>query len=567
MSWSSPSFGGLASLVLLAAVARMASAGQPDTAPDARARRFIEAHESNVRPLEIEVGRRWWDANVSGKDEDFRLKQEAETRLELRLADPKTFAELKAIRQSKPGDPLLARQIEVLYLGYLSRQIDPELIKQMLARSNVIEQAFNKFRARVDGKELTDNEVRRILRRSKDPAQRRSVWEAGKEVGRIVQPDLAQLVRLRNEAARKLGFRDYHVMQLALAEQSQEQVLKLFDELDSLTAGPFREAKAEIDAALARNCGIPLADLRPWHYHDPFFQESPDVFGLSSEAIFAKADILKGCREFYAGIGLPVDDVLARSDLYEKPGKNPHAFCTDIDRAGDVRVLANIVTDRQWLSTMLHELGHAVYSSKNIPASVPYVLRTDAHALTTEGVAMMFERFIDSSAWLAAMGVSVPDPRAFDATPSKLRRNQLRIFSRWCQVMFRFEKELYGNPDQDLNRVWWDLVERYQGLRRPEGRSEPDYAAKIHVVVAPAYYHNYMMGELFASQVHHAIAREVLGGADPARAIYVGNPAAGRFMCRKVFAPGRTMPWNELTRYATGEPLSPRAFADDLQRK
>ena len=59
--------------------------------------------------------------------------------------------------------------------------------------------------------------------------------------------------------------------------------------------------------------------------------------------------------------------MIARSDLYEKPGKSPHAFCTDIDREGDVRVLANIVPNEYWMGTMLHELGHSVYSSKNIP--------------------------------------------------------------------------------------------------------------------------------------------------------------------------------------------------------
>ena len=133
--------------------------------------------------------------------------------------------------------------------------------------------------------------------------------------------------------------------------------------------------------------------------------------------------------------------------------------------------------------------------------------------------------------------------------------------------MFRFEKALYDDPEQDLNRLWWDLVEKYQELRRPEGRNEPDYASKIHIVSAPAYYHNYMMGELFASQVHHAIAREVLGGADPATAVYVGNQAVGEFMKRAVFAPGRTLDWNELTRHATGEELSPKAFAADLGAK
>jgi peptidyl-dipeptidase A len=133
--------------------------------------------------------------------------------------------------------------------------------------------------------------------------------------------------------------------------------------------------------------------------------------------------------------------------------------------------------------------------------------------------------------------------------------------------MFRFEKELYGNPDQNLSRLWWDLVERYQGIRRPEGRDEPDYASKIHVVVAPAYYHNYMLGQLFASQLHHAIAREVLGGVRPADAVYVGNRAVGRFMIERVYQPGRSLDWAQLARHATGEDLSPNAFAEDIREK
>ena len=102
--------------------------------------------------------------------------------------------------------------------------------------------------------------------------------------------------------------------------------------------------------------------------------------------------------------------MIARSDLYEKPGKSPHAFCTDIDREGDVRVLANIVPNEYWMGTMLHELGHSVYSSKNIPASVPYVLRTEAHILTTEGIAMLFERFSKDADWLQGDGRARPRP-------------------------------------------------------------------------------------------------------------------------------------------------------------
>ena len=174
-------------------------------------------------------------------------------------------------------------------------------------------------------------------------------------------------------------------------------------------------------------------------------------------------------RSFYSSIELPIDDVIARSDLYEKPGKSPHAFCTDIDREGDVRVLANIVENEYWMGTLLHELGHSVYSSKNIPASLPYLLRMESHILTTEGVAMMFERFSKQRAWIEKMGLKVSEPaKAFDEAARKMQGNQLLIFSRWCQVMLRFEKGMYENPDQDLNELWWSLVAKYQGLKKPE---------------------------------------------------------------------------------------------------
>jgi peptidyl-dipeptidase A len=145
-----------------------------------------------------------------------------------------------------------------------------------------------------------------------------------------------------------------------------------------------------------------------------------------------------------------------------------------------------------------------------------------------------------------------------------MRRDQLLIFSRWCQVMLRFEKALYEVPDQDLNRLWWDLVEKYQGQRRPEDRDAPDYASKIHLVVAPAYYHNYMLGQLFACQVHKEIVEEVLGAENVADAYYTKNPAVGKYMRERVFAPGRSLPWNELTRHATGEPLKAQAFAAEF---
>jgi peptidyl-dipeptidase A len=536
-----------------------------------KARQFIEKFTATIRPLDIAANRAWWDANITGKDEDFKRKEDAQNKIDAFLSDKKAFAEVKGIKEGGGiDDPVLKRAIDVVYLGYLEKQLDAKLLQQMTALGNAVEKKFSTFRANVGGELMADADVRKVLKTSKISARRKEVYEACKEVGKLVAPELLELVKLRNQAAEILGFANFHALQLYLNEQDGGDLIKLFDNLDELTREPFKKAKAEIDVELARACNVKVSELMPWHYHDPFFQEVPAVFKADLDKIYASADLIKLCRDFYRGIGLPIDLVIERTnnDFAPRAGKNPHAFCTDLTRAGDdVRVLANVVNNEYWMATTLHEFGHSVYSSINIPASLPYVLRCESHILTTEGVAMMFEKLSKRRGWLEKMGVPVMDAKALDETGAKMGRYQLLIFSRWCQVMLRFEKSMYDNPEQDLNKLWWDMVEKYQYLRRPPGRNAPDYGSKIHIVSAPVYYHNYMMGELFASQLHHAIAREVYKGAAPASVVYVGNKDVGKFMQKKVFDPGRTLSWNELTRFATGSDLSPAAFAKDFQGK
>lgn len=440
-----------------------------------------------MKTLEVAANRAWWDANISGKKEEFEKKVDAQNKLDEVLSDKKVFADLTALRSQRKqiDDPILVRCIDVLYLQYLEKQVDSALLKKMVEKANAVEEAFNNYRASVDGKEMTENDVRKVLKDSKDPARRKIVWEASKKVGNVLEADLKELVKLRNEAATKLGFKNFHALQLYLNEQNGEDLIKLFDELDELTRQPFMDAKADIDARLGKMYNIKPDELMPWHYHDPFFQETPAVFNADLDQPFKNADLLKLSGAFYAGIGLPIDRVIAASDVTPKKGKSPHAFCTDINREGDVRVLGNIENNDYWASTMLHEFGHSVYSSNNnnIPASLPYVLRTEAHILTTEGVAMMFERLTKRAAFLEKMGLKVADKKAFDDAGAKTLRYRLLIFSRWCQVMLRFEKGMYENPDQDLSKLWWDLVEKYQLVKHPPGRVVPDYASKIHVVM------------------------------------------------------------------------------------
>ena len=267
-------------------------------------------------------------------------------------------------------------------------------------------------------------------------------------------------------------------------------------------------------------------------------------------------------RRFFGGIGLDLGDLIERADLYEKPGKSQHAFCVSIDREADVRVLCNLRNNEFWMGVLLHELGHAVYD-RAIARSMPWLLRSPAHTLTTEASAMLFGRLSRNGAWLARWaGLEPSEAARIGAALARAAREQLLVMTRWCLVMCHMERALYANPDQDLTALWWDLVERFQRVRRPQGRVNPDWASKIHFSLAPVYYHNYLLGEMMASQLQRMLVRESGGSATPDA--WMGDSRTGAALIERVYAPGKSLDWRALIQRATGTPLEADAFVAEL---
>jgi peptidyl-dipeptidase A len=298
----------------------------------------------------------------------------------------------------------------------------------------------------------------------------------------------------------------------------------------------------------------------PWHYHDPFFQETPLVYDVDLDVYYQDKDVKELAIKFFAGINLPVEAILTSSDLYEREGKNPHAFSTDIDREGDVRILCNLKNNETWMETILHELGHATYD-KCHGKDVPYLLRRPAHIFTTEAIAMFFGRLSRNPAWMQEM-LELTDEQRIEIEKVSIKYARLKqlIFARWAMVMYDFEKQLYVDPDQDLNRLWWRTVEKYQFVKSPPGRDMPDWAAKIHFTIAPCYYHNYLLGELLASQLHNHLVHNVLKLESDKNVSYVGQKKAGDFITEKIYKASAVYEWNRMIERATGEPLTPKYF-------
>ncbi|RPH95204.1 MAG: peptidase M3 [Calditrichaeota bacterium] len=522
---------------------------------------YIDAYVRLVKPLQMAANIAYWEAATTGKDENFDLFSQYDLQLKKITGDQKQFEILKTLLTQTATDSLLKRQLQVIYNQFLPNQIDPLLQQRIVNQTSLVERKFSTFRGEMNGTLVNQNEIDAILKTEKNSDIRQAAWEAGKQVGEAVSMDILHLVKLRNEAAQSLGFANFHTLSLTSAEQDPDQLDALMAELQQLSEEPFLRIKAELDSILSFNYDIDRHNLMPWHYHDLFFQETPQIFAVDLDRYYENRDVVELARLFFQGIHLPVDQILLHSDLYERAGKNPHAFSTDIDREGDVRILCNVVNNERWMETMLHELGHATYDQYQSP-STPWLLRGAAHSFTTEGVAMFFGRLSRHPVWMQEMlGLSNQERDEITAVADKYMQLKQIIFARWAMVMYYFEKEMYANPDQDLNALWWGLIKKYQHVTPPPQRIKPDWATKIHIALYPAYYHNYLLGELFASQLYEYYRDNVLKAASDEQVAWVEQIKLGDFMRKRVFTLGAKYPWQEMIKKATGEYLSAAAFA------
>lgn len=523
-------------------------------------REFLKEYESKVVDLSRETALSYFNASISGKPEDYQRSSELQLQLSKIFTSKKDFANLKSFKDSNTiKDPLLIRQLELIYNSYASNQFEEKLLEEIIALSSKVEETFATYRADVNGSKLSDNQIDEILDNSTNQTELEEAWKASKQIGSIVEKDVIELVKLRNKAACQMGYKNYHEMSLHLSEQSSAELDSLFDELDDLTRSAFSKLKSEIDSFLSEKHKLSADKLMPWHYQDKFFQHGPKIYSVELDSYFENKNIEHITKEYFNGIGLSIDDLIEKSDLYEKEGKYQHAYCTDIDKRGDVRVVCNIKPNHRWMSTMLHEFGHAAYD-KFIDPELPWSLREPAHIFTTEAIAMLFGRFASNPLWLRDV-IGIEDNEAVkisSACFNSLRLEQL-IFSRWVQVMYRFEKAMYENPSQNLNELWWGLVNKYQQLKKPVGRDSADWASKIHVALYPAYYHNYMLGELLASQLNNYILKNILRENDSPS--FNANKNIGGYLKNRFFTFGSSLNWRDLIENSTKEHLSAIHYA------
>jgi len=523
---------------------------------------FISAYEQKVISLQEKYNMASYLASTTGNEDEYKTATELSIMLSRIYSNGEDYAILKKIKESRLiTDTLRARELDMLYNLYLPYQIDEQKLIDIITLENEIKREYSTFRPVIDGEEVSDNKIEDVLKTSKDTVELEKYWRGSKKIGRMIDEKLIKLVKLRNEAAKALNFNNYYEMMLLIHGQDPKVIENVFNDLNMLTEDPYKGLKEQIDDYLAQRFKIDKSRLKPWHYQNRYFQKAPVIFDVDFDQYYKSKNYVSIVGEYFKGLGLNITPVYEKSDLFEKPGKSQLAFTTDIDRKGDVRISCNIINTEDYMTTFLYESGFAAYL-EYIDDSLPYALHMPPQFAANDAVATLFSSMAVNPSWLEKIvGISSEEKEKIKGFALKQLQLEKFVFSRWAQVMYRFEKALYENPDQNLNQLWWDLVEKYQMIKKPSSdRDEPDWATKTHIVTMPCNYHNYMLGELIASQINSYINMNIVKGNGGCETKCINNPDIGKYMIEKLFKPGAKYTLNEWLKNATGEELSPEFF-------
>ncbi len=508
---------------------------------------YISKKVDLIRNYSMESSMALWNATVSGSETDYQklinieLEFNKSNQNSSRLFEPdrimlinknvftneQDFQLLKTLKFSGLiTDTLLNRQLNVLYQAFMGSQIEAEKYKKLMMNEIKLWQTFSVFKITIDGKKYGSPQIDSIRKFTTEPALLKIISDSLQHEGKLLAPEIIKMVKDRNEFANHFGYSDFYRMTLESKDQTPEEVSDMLKDIEVRTRHQYFEAKRVVDKLLARRFKIKTDELKPWFYNDEQTSYLPEKFKSQMDSLFADIDPIEKTAQFFSGIGMPIRDVIANSDLKPSPKKPNVNAMINVDFKNDIRLIGNIRSTYYGMGQMLHLGGHAS-QYKSISDDVPYLLKTPNYLLS-EGVARYFESLASDINWLKSeVPIDEKKQKQLILVCQHLHQVDRLFRCRKLLVMADFESEIYRDPIQNLDSLWADLNARYLGIQFPEGKNECCWAANRFATSLSCTNQNLVLADVFAAQLQHYIESTVLKKAN---GVYAGNKDVGAYL-------------------------------------
>lgn len=551
------------------------------------AQSFVDKLNNSYAEKHEAFENQFWGTKMALKEGDYSTDLLSKTKKDMEdlLSDTKILSEAKSYKQSietsgeAGNNENLVKVLDVIIRTCQCNDFPTAEAKAVREKTNEIEGKLEQARNEMslgyvdaDGtfQAASSVELRTIMRTNEDEEKRKSAYEGLRSVGAFVcEEGFLEVVKLRNQLAKMLGFEDYYDYTVTNSEGFGKK--KLFEILDGLEAGtrPLTEkARKELEATYGAKA------LSPWN--TGYMMAGSVIKKMDPYFPFSKS--VESYIRSFAAMKISYCDATMTLDLLDRKNKYSNGFChwptcawikpdgTFVPSKTNFTSLANpkaVGSGLTALNTLMHEAGHAahfanikqpspLFSQERSPTSVAYA----------ENQSMFLDSLVGDAAWRAKYARDVDgNPIPFAIHEEGIRSTHpFQVFQlRAMLSVSYFEKALYELPEDELTppkvQALADKIENeIQG-----GLSGRPLLSVPHLVSdeASCYYQGYTLAEMSVHQTRDFFKAKY--------GFIVDNPNVGPTLQKYYWECGNSKPFLQIVKDLTGKELTGEAWVDALK--
>jgi peptidyl-dipeptidase A len=564
----------LALLIGAAPAAAQAQAQIQSRPTAAEAKKFIEEAETRLRELAIDAERASWVQNTFiTPDTEILAAESGEVLTAAGVEYAKGAARFDGVEL--PAD--LRRRMNLLKQTLtLAAPGDPQKNTELSRLAVGLESFYSAAKyCRKEGECLDLEQLSDVIEQSRDPKELLDVWVGWHNAARPMREDYARLVTLANEGARELGFKDTGAMWRSKYDMEPDAFAQEVDRLWGQVKPLYDALHCHVRSELNEKYGnqlVPLDQPIPAHLLGNMWAQDWDEiyelvappaadpgYNLTELLQAKKVDAVEMTRygeRFFTSLGFaPLPATFWERSMLTKPRDREvvcHASAWNLDTKEDLRIKMCIQTNEEDFRTIHHELGHNFY--QRAYNEQPFLYQDSANDGLHEAVGDTIALSITPE-YLQQIGLiqQLPDP---SKDLGLLMRQALDkvAFLPFGVMIDQWRWQVFSGQikPSDYNKAWWDLRDKYQGVRPPVARTEQDFdpAAKFHVP-GNTPYTRYFLADILQYQLHEGLCKAAGNKGPLHRCSIYGNKAAGQQL-EKMLAMGLSRPWPEALEVVTG---------------
>src|SRR6267142_3482297 len=217
-------------IVLLLVSAAFAAAAPPQI--QERANRFLALANAGFQALYRVNSETQWLAVTDVTPEHDAASEAAGKAYAAFNGNPAIITEARdLLAHEKELSELAVRQLRQLLLNAAEGPMtNPDLVSKRVSAETKQASILNGFEFKLNGQPITVNQIDDKLEKSVDLNERKAVWEASKQSGPALKPNLVTLRDLRNGVAQEMKYPDYFSLEVAAYGMTTDEMLKMLED-------------------------------------------------------------------------------------------------------------------------------------------------------------------------------------------------------------------------------------------------------------------------------------------------------------------------------------------------